>query len=814
MKISYQWLQSLIHLPEDAETVGKALTSAGLEVESIHQVEAIKGGLAGLVVGEVISCEPHPQADRLKLTKVNIGTDELLNIVCGAPNVAKGQKVIVATVGATLYPTGGEPFTIKKSKIRGEASEGMLCAEDEIGIGQSHDGIMVLPEVTKVGRPVAEVLGLDSDYVFEIGLTPNRADAASHLGVARDLRAIYNRPLNPVMVQPLPSAQETANGIYPVEIHSPEACPRYTALRLANVKVGPSPEWLQKKLQAIGLNPINNVVDITNYVLHGYGQPLHAFDAAKLRGEKIEVRFAHAGEKLVLLDGKEVNLAMNDLIIADAEGPIALAGVFGGKESGITENTTEIILESAFFSPVAVRRTAQNHQLKTDASFRFERGTDIAMPPMGAALAAQLLVEIAGATITSPLNDVYPEHFSPKKIEVDFAQLYSLMGIRPDEEEVQQILKNLDYDIVAEETYGHQGFETSFTATVPSYRIETEGVADIAEDVLRIYGLDNLPLSEELSAPYLAPQNPRDNDSLQAIAAQFLAGNGWLEVMNNSLTSPVWFNLDPQEGIEPVTLLNPLSEELSVMRPNLLGNGLNTVAFNINRKQKDLKLFEFGKGYQVNNGKRKEFWQLGLWLSGSYTADSWFQTSQPTAYHHLQPVVEGILYKLTGEQPQGAIPLQADARFAFGLQWYFKGKVVAKAGLVAPKFLKQADVKQPVWYAEFDWETLMLSKPVNFQLQEVPKYPSVRRDLSLLLDEKVSYRELETLAFKVEKKLLKEVNAFSVYKGENLGEGKKSYALSYILQHPERTLTDPEIDQIMQAISTKYASELGAELRK
>lgn len=822
MKISYQWLQEYIALTESPETIAHRLTMAGLEVEGIEQVERLRGGLRGVVVGHVLTCERHPNADKLSITTVDVGADAALPIVCGAPNVAAGQKVLVALEGATLYPTEGEPFVIKKSKIRGEVSQGMICAEDELGLGTSHDGIIVLDEKWTAGTPAAQVLNLESDAVFEIGLTPNRADAASHFGVARDLKALLGREAHKPSVAGFPTSL-APYGNLKVSVADAAACPRYCAVVLQNVKVAPSPGWLKQRLEAIGLNSINNVVDITNYVLHGLGQPLHAFDLSLLSGAELQIRLATPGEKLTTLHGAELELHADDLVIADGEKPVALAGAIGSNNSGVTDGTTSIVIESAYFDPAVVRASSMRHGLKTDASYRFERGTDPDMPLYAAKLAALLLVEHAGAEIAGGVLDLYPAPILPKEVSMSHDRLSGLMGIRLENDQVYRILNLLDITTREDESYGHPGFADSFVATVPPYRVDVHRPADIAEEVLRIYGLDNVPLSNHASASFLAPQPINDVDKLHFRVAAQLAAMGWLEMVNNSLTAPRLADLTTtQGGDKNVVLLNPLSEELSAMRQSLVFTGLNSVAHNLNRQQKNLKLFEFGKVYALRNAQATdvtkrfdERWQLGLFVSGKSHNESWLGTPQDLDYFSIRQATELVLQRLITATQQPVLPqaLQDDDRFSFGQQYVLNKRVVAKVGLLNAAILKAMGIKQAVYYAELDWSYLTQKFKPGLQVTEIPRFPAVRRDLSLVLDSAVTYEQVRQIALKTERKLLTDVQVISVYQGENLGEGKKSYALAFTLQSLEATLTDTVIDSTMQRLMDAFVKQLGAIIR-
>lgn len=825
MKISLNWLSDFINLNalasgtllEKAESIAARLTQAGLEVEGIEEVERIKGGLKGVVIGQVMTCAKHPNADKLSVTTVDVGGPELLPIVCGAPNVAAGQKVLVALEGALLYPTEGEPFTIKKSKIRGEVSQGMICAEDELGLGQSHDGILVLDTSLPNGTPAAQYFNLEADVVLEIGLTANRSDAGSHYGVARDLRALYNQPLKkPSTDQFKTSASKPVN----IAIQDSIGCPRYAAVRVEGIKVGPSPEWLKQRLSAIGVNSINNVVDVTNYILHGLGQPLHAFDADVL-GDQIVVRRASEGETLVTLDGTERKLTTDNLVIADSSKPVAIAGVFGGLTSGVNDQTTNVIIESAYFDPSVIRKSAQVLGLKTDASYLFERGTDPESPAYAAKVAALLLVELAGGTIASDVVDQYPAPVATAVFKVNYEKLFGLIGVRIETDHVKQILINLDITVEEDSQYGHMGFADSFTATVPAYRVDVNRPADIAEEVLRIYGLDNVPLKPYASSNFLAPQPVNDNDKLQYRTASQLAAMGWQETINNSLTSPAYAALTATQGDDAnVLMLNPLSEELSAMRQSLIFNGLQTLAYNINRQQRNLKTFEFGKIYCLRDAENAdvlkrfdERWQLGLWLTGQVIPETWQSPAQDAQFYDLRVAVQSVLLKLVNQQLVPTITSDDD-RFAYAQQWVLNKQVIAVAGLVSPKLTKHFGIKQQVFYAEIDWQYLIKKYKTGHAVTEVPKYPAVRRDLSLVLDKHVSYEQVRNTALKTERKLLKDINVFSVYEGPNLGEGKKSYAVSFTLQSNEATLNDQQIDNTMTRLMDAFSKELGAVIRQ
>ncbi len=804
MKISYKWLKELIDITESPEEIGKLLTATGLEVEGIEEVESIRGGLKGVVLGEVLTCEKHPEADRLKLTTVDVGLAQPLSIVCGAANVAAGQKVVVATVGAVLYPTGStEPIVLKKSKIRGALSEGMICAEDELGLGSSHDGILVLETDLPNGTPAADYFNISSDYLIEIGLTPNRADAASHYGVARDLKAVLKREIN------LPDITSFAvnNQTLPISVtvENEEACPRYTGLTITGIKVSDSPAWLKQRLQTIGIRPINSIVDITNYVCHELGQPMHAFDAAKVAGNHVIVKTVAAGTPFVTLDGQERKLSDSDLMICNASEPMCLAGVFGGLESGVSAETTSVFLESAYFSPVWVRRTAQRFALKTDSSFRFERGTDPNMPLFALKRAALLIQQIAGGQISSDTVDIYPSPVADFEVKMSYRNIDRLIGKSLDKILIREILNGLDIRIENET-------ESDFTAIVPPYRVDVQREADVIEEILRIYGFGQVELSDVLSSDFLSDFPVNDPEKLRMRVSQLLAGNGFNEMINNSLTKPA-----PQATIaeslegEAVKILNYLSEDLSVMRQTLLFSGLEVVAYNSNRRQKDLKLFEFGKTYHLLDGKYKERERLSVFLAGNIQEESWTEKSREVVFHDLAAAVNQVLSSMKVKNIEKA---EADgAIFQYGLTLTSNRKTVVSFGLLKPTLVKRADIKGTVLFADFDWDYLLKQYDSAVQFKEVPKFPEVRRDLSIVVDKKITFEELRRIAYKTERQLLRSVNVFDVYEGANL-DGKKSYSISFILQDEQQTLTDKVIEKSMERLISNYERELGAVIRK
>jgi phenylalanyl-tRNA synthetase beta chain len=804
MKISYNWLRQYIDLPEPAQEVANLLTRSGLEVEHVERIESVPGGLEGVVVGEVLTCRRHPDADKLSLTTVDVGTGAAVPIVCGAANVAAGQKVVVATVGATLYPTAGEPFKIKKAKIRGEASEGMICAEDEIGLGTSHAGIMVLDTDLPNGTPAAKYFNLEADYVFEIGLTPNRADAASHLGVVRDLKALLKREYR------LPSVESFAPGTgreIGVIVQNPAACPRYSGLTIEGVTVGESPEWLKKRLQSIGLTPINNVVDVTNFVLHELGQPLHAFDADRIAGNQVRVENLPEGTPFVTLDKQERKLRASDLMICDgSSSPLCIAGVFGGIGSGITESTTTVFLESACFSPDSIRRTVQAHGLNTDASFRFARGTDPNVTVYALQRAALLIGEVAGGRVASGITDVYPQPVAHFAVNVRWKNVDRLIGKALGRGQIVDILQSLDIEVAG-------GNEEGMKVMVPPYRVDVQREADVVEEILRIYGYDNVEIPPHLGASFLADFPAVDREKLQRSLAGLLTAQGFFEIITNSLTKPAYNGkLGAERRGDDVEILNKLSEDLAVMRQSLLFSGLEVLAYNLNRRQKNLKVFEFGKVYYKHEGKYREQNRLTLLVTGDLHAESWRSGSQPVQFHDLAQAVGQVLYRLNAGGVTSADT--TSTLLSYGLTYRLKDREVAQLGLLKPDVTKAVDVKTPVFYADLDWDYLVKQYSPKVVYAEVSRFPEVRRDLSLVLDRPVSFRDIEALARKQERKLLKQVNVFDVYEGANIGPGKKSYSVSFILQDEHQTLTDEVIDRTMQRLMQAYEKELNAVIRK
>jgi len=819
MKISYHWLKDHIRTELSPQEIGHLLTGCGLEVESVEPFEYIRGGLRGLVIGEVKECAKHPNADKLSLTKVDVGGSELLSIVCGAPNVAAGQKVIVAPVGTTVHPLNGEPFEIKKSKIRGELSEGMICAEDEISLGSSHTGILVLAPEAEIGSSAAKYFKVDNDYVFEIGLTPNRADAASHFGVARDLAAVLyaQRLQHDPMAEHEPAqwpsmaafGEDLPQGRISVSLENPEACLHYSGVLIEGIEVKPSPEWLQRRLNAIGLRPINNIVDVTNYVLHELGQPLHAFDAAQIKGEKVRVRKAESGTKFTTLDGVERTLTENDLMICDAEKPMCIAGVFGGLQSGVTEKTEAIFLESACFEPVHVRKTSKHHGLKTDSSFRFERGTDVNMTTAALQRAAFLIRELAGGEVVSALIDIYPQPVVPAEVAFSFHQAETLIGKTIERSLVKKIIRALDIEILSE------GGDALLLA-IPPFRVDVKREADVVEEILRIYGYNNIEMPQQVRASLSYAPKP-DPERIRNVSADQLAALGFNEILCNSLTKASYTEDVPAfPAGENVNILNPLSSDLGIMRRTLLFGGLETIAYNQNRKQGDLRLFEFGKIYQRTKNEKwpyAESLRLSVWLCGRREPESWKTKEEAAGAYDLKLVVQQVLTRLGLENLK--TEKLSDALISEGLVCSQGKRELVRFGKTAKAQLKKADVSGEVWWADFNWENVLqaVASSKGIQFKEVSKFPSVRRDLALLIDGKIEYKEVEQLAYQTERQILREVNLFDVYEGEKIGPGKKSYAVSFILQDEQATLTDKQIDKVMEKLVKAYTEKLGATIR-
>jgi phenylalanyl-tRNA synthetase beta chain len=807
MQISYNWLRQFIHIDWEATKVAELLTDLGLEVEGISEFESVPGGLKGVVVGHVLSCEKHPNADKLKLTTVDIGSNTPVQIVCGAPNVARGQKVPVATVGTTLFMNNGESLQIRKGKIRGEVSEGMICAEDELGLGEDHDGIMVLDPGLEPGTPVAELFDIEIDQVFEIGLTPNRADAMSHFGVARDLKAgLRQQGIQKELITPSLSNFNVANRSLKmaVKVQNNALAPRYCGVTISNLIVQPSPSWLKNRLKAIGLKPINNVVDVTNYVLHELGQPLHAFDADRVFGKEIIVRTAEAGTSFFTLDGEERILHEDDLMICDAEKPMCIAGVFGGINTGVTENTKAIFLESAYFDPVSIRKTAKRHGLNTDASFRFERGIDINNVESALQRAALLICELTGGDITSDVVDLYPKKMEDHQVFLTFEKINTLIGQEIPRDIIKSILSSLDIQV---KSYTESGLGL----LIPFYRIDVKREVDVIEEILRVYGYNNIHFGTKLNAS-IAPSSRFEDYKLQNKIGDLLAARGFYEILSNSLSNPVFSKTLGIKNGEQVTVLNPLSSELSILRSSMLFSALEAASYNINRKRQNLKLFEFGKTYHVAAEGHAEKQHLSLLLTGDRTAESWTEKSRESDFFYLKAIVEQVLEKMgiKGWKTEGSM----GEIFSEGIQLVQQKSTLVRFGVISNSLLKLFDIKQQILYADFDWEALCaIAAKKQIVFNPIPKFPSVRRDFALLLDQDIPFSRLEEIAFKTEKKLLRDLSLFDVYTGEKLPKGKKSYAVSFMLQDESKTLTDKQIDRIMHKIKMAYETELGAELR-
>ena len=808
MKISYNWLKQFVNINWEAEKTAELLTDLGLEVEGIEYYESVKGGLEGVVIGEVLTCEQHPNADRLKVTTVDVGGDTPLHIVCGAPNVAVGQKVPVANIGTTLYSEKGEAWTIKKGKIRGEESHGMICAEDELGLGSSHEGIMVLDNSIKVGTAASEHFDIENDIVFEIGLTPNRADAMSHYGVARDLKAgLLQKELNIELITPSVSAFHIDNRALKIDVDlkNKERAPRYCGLTISGIKVEDSPAWLQNRLKAIGLSPINNVVDATNYVLHDLGQPLHVFDALKVAGNKIVVKTLPTGTKFVTLDGIERELHKEDLMICDSEKPMCIAGVFGGLHSGVSEETTSIFLESAYFDPISIRRSAKRHNLNTDASFRFERGIDPNITEYALKIAALLIIDVAGGEITSDVIDAYPLKIEDYQVRLSFENTKNLIGEEIPREIIKGILMSLDIKV-------NNVTETGLGLTVPAFRNDVQREADVIEEILRVYGYNNIRTTTKLNAS-ISNSSKFEDHKLQNLIGNQLVAQGFYEMMSNSLTTAKYASLSDQLKDEHnVVMLNPLSQDLSVMRQSMLFSGLEAVAYNINRRQSDLKLFEFGKTYHDYNKDREEYKHLAILVSGNREVESWKNSSGSSDFFYLKGILSSVLNRL-GIDNYKETPVKNDV-FSEGLSLSYGKIKLAEFGIVRKSIVKYFDIPQDVLYADIQWGNVInIAKNNTIIFSDIPKYPEVKRDFALLLDDNVSFESVLTIAKKTEKHLLKDINLFDVYTGKNLPKGKKSYAVSFTIQDERKTLTDKQIDKIMGKLQANFEKELGAELR-
>ncbi len=815
MKISYNWLKEYTDISLDPEELGKILTDTGLEVEGIEEFETVRGGLDGVVIGKVLTCAKHPNADKLSVTTVDIGGEEPVQIVCGAPNVETGQTVPVATVGATLYPHGSQDgFTIKKAKIRGERSEGMICAEDELGLGSSHEGIMVLNDGTSPGSSAASYFSIEKDVVFEIGLTPNRIDGASHIGVARDIVAwmVQNgkdAKLNkPALDEYAPDNKDLT---IEVKVETPEACPRYSGVTLTGLEVKESPDWLKNKLRAIGQEPINNIVDITNFVLHETGQPLHAFDAEKISGNQVIVKTMPDGTSFTTLDEKVRKLTGKDLMICDNKDGMCIGGVFGGIGSGVTERTKSIFLESACFDPVFIRNTAKYHQLNTDASFRFERGTDPNNTVYALKRAALLMKELAGAKISSEITDIYPEPVADFEVPVSFSNMTRLIGKEIDPGTIRRILESLDIRVEKEDKEG-------MLLKVPPYRVDVQREADIVEEILRIYGYNNVEFGQHLNSTLAFVDKP-DREKVVNTISDMLTGMGFLEIKSNSLTKEAYFSEDDKQVVK---IQNALSQDLSRMRKSLLPGGLEAVIYNINRRRPDLMLYEFGNCYFHDPDKEpdhpqkrySEEFHLGIFLSGNYTGENWITEPVPSSYYHIKSTALSVLQKLSIDHGKLKVKEVSNEFYGQALEFHTgKGRVMI-VGKVNSAYTELFDIDQDVFAAELNWGlVLRLHNKSRITFQPLPKFPEVRRDLSMLLDREVKFEQLESIAYGTEKKLLREVELFDVYEGKNIESGKKSYAVSFTLLDEDKTLTDKQIDKVMKKLAGSFEKQLGAVIR-
>jgi phenylalanyl-tRNA synthetase beta chain len=808
MKISYNWLKQFINLDWEAEKAGELLTDLGLEVEGINSFSSVLGGLEGIVVGRVVACGPHPNADRLKLTKVAIGNDTTLQIVCGAPNVAEGQNVPVAIVGTTLYDPDGKAWKIKKGKIRGEASHGMICAEDELGLGKNHEGIMILDDDLKPGTLLSTVVEVENDAVFEIGLTPNRADAMSHWGVARDLKAgLLQKKISIELITPSTSSFKIENRTLKIDVDIEDIAlaPRYCGVTVSGLKVAESPNWLKNRLNAIGLSPINNIVDCTNYVLHELGQPLHAFDAANISGNTIKVKTLVSGTKFTTLDGVERVLHQEDLMICDAEKPLCIAGVFGGLDSGVSESTTSIFLESAYFDPISVRKTAKRHGLNTDASFRFERGIDPNSTEYALMHAAVLITQVAGGFITSEVIDKYPKKIEDHQVFLNYEKTTSLIGEEIPREKIKQILTSLDIKV-------NNVTETGIGMTIPAFRNDVTREADVIEEILRVYGYNNIKFTEKLNASISGNEKIEDYQIQNKIGA-LLANIGFNEMLCNSLTAAKYIDLtDTLKNEHNVRMLNPLSQDLAVLRQSMLFGGLEVLAYNNNRKAANVKMFEFGKTYHNYPNGKEEKKHLALIVSGSKQDDTWTNATTKTDFFYTKGVVLAILERL-GIADYSEKGLKSDL-ISEGISLVKNNKTLVDFGVVSKKVTSQLQVDSETHYADFHWDTLLAEiKTSNHLFEPISKFPKVKRDFALLLDNNITFEALKSAAFQTEKSLLKAVNLFDVYTGNKLPEGKKSYALSFTIQDQKKTLTDKQVDKIMNKLQKRFENDFAASLR-
>lgn len=817
MKISYKWLKEYLDIDIEPRKLSTILTGIGLEVEAMEEWESVKGGLKGVVIGEVLTCKKHPDADKLTVTTVNIGAPEPLQIVCGAPNVAAGQKVPVATAGTRVFK-GEETFEIKKSKIRGELSEGMICAEDELGLGLLHNGIMILDKNAVPGTPASEYFKIARDTVFEIGFTPNRIDSASHFGVARDLAAYLNINEGMSKKASLPSVEnfkpDNNDNRYEVIIENADACPRYTGITISGVEIKESPGWLKNKLRAIGQNPINNVVDITNFVQHEIGQPLHAFDADKINGKKVIIRNLPDKSKFITLDGVERTLSSNDLMICNVNEGMCIAGVFGGIKSGVTESTKNIFLESAYFNPVSIRKTARRHGLNTDASFRFERGADPERTDWALKRATMLIKEIAGGKISSDIIDIYPKKINRTKIDVSYKNIARLIGKQIDPLIIKKILNLLDINILKENG-------DDMTLEIPLYRVDVHREADVVEEILRIYGYNNVEIDDHVNSTLYYSDKP-DKEKLQNIISDMLTANGFYEIMCNSLNPASFYEAGDFDKDQLVLLANPLSSDLNAMRQSLLFGGLSSVAWNIHRQNTDLKLYEFGNCYFYrNSGKSSpsvddysEKKSLDIFITGNRGKERWNYKTSPTDFYNIKAAAEMVLTRL-GMQPENMCTGESDKKyFSESFTYLSNNKLVTEAGKISGEYLDRFDIRQDVYYAHIEWDLLLkLVKNHSISFKELPRYPWVRRDLALLLDKQVRFAQIKEIAFRTEKYILRDIDLFDVYESDTLGQNKKSYAVSFILRDDMKTLTDKTIEKTMNNLITAFKKELNATIR-
>lgn len=823
MKVSYKWLKEYVDTDLTPNELDDLLTFSGLEIEDVEKVETIPGGLEHVVIAEVLTCEPHPDSDHLHVTTVNVGTDTPLNIVCGAPNVAAGQKVVCAQIGTKIYTSDTEYYEIKKGKLRGVVSEGMLCAADELQLGADHDGIMVLPADAPVGMPAKEYFHVEEDYTLEVAITANRSDATSHIGVARDIVAVLNTREQKHLAINWPSVeaykQDNSDRSISVEVERPDLCPRYTGVTLTNVHVGESPDWLKDKLRTVGIRPINNVVDVTNFVLMEVGQPMHAFDADKIDGGKVIVKTLPQDTPFVTLDGVERKLDERDLMICNANEGMCIAGVFGGEKSGVTMSTTSVFLESAYFNPVSIRKTSKRHTLKTDASFRYERGCDPNITLWALKRAALLIKELCGATISSDIVDLYPQTINRAQVDINFRRVFDLIGQELPIDAVRTALKSLDIEIASETAEGMQ-------LLIPTCKVDVYRECDVVEEIMRIYGYNNIHFDERLNSclSYGIKPNPR---KIQNIVSDYLTYNGFSEIMNNSLTKSAYFENNPDfDAKNNVVILNPLSKELNVMRQTLLYSGLECVCFNMNQHRiTDQKIYEFGRTYVCNpdqadsefvTKRYTETQHLAIFMTGHFTGESWKAKQEKVDFFHLKQHVMNILRRLRVNITRLQFVPATEHYFAEGVAVVFKDskKQLLSMGQLAKDTLKRADIKQDVFYADVNWDLMLKSVPEKeMTYTEIAKFPEVRRDLALVLDKNVTFAQIEQVAYNTEKKILKKVGLFDVYEGKGIAEGQKSYAVSFILQDKDKTLNDKQIENTMAKLQKNLETQLGAKVR-